>query len=214
LLPKKISSGEHVPSEPYLAYYDHEECYVNLSGRYDYLETSYYASQDLECTGRNVHPTCKEILDAYVTPLFLEKAKLSGLAVPEYYITNGFFEPPVIIDTMNPFMVRSSIVLKAGHKNRVAKSMTRNYTYAICCQELPLTAQVKYFRLVLGWSNSRRFREIADSVWKVFHIPLARIRVIILESGEMLLSNVEHLPFERLNAKELAYLQEKVTWEE
>jgi len=28
------------------------------------------------------------------------------------------------------------------------------------------------------------------------------------------LSNVEHLPFERLNAKELAYLQEKVTWEE
>ena len=87
--------------------------------------------------GDNVHPTCKEVLDSYIVPLFLEKARLSGLLVPEFYITNDYFEPPVIVDTINPFMERQSIVLKAGHQERVSKSLTRNYTYAICCQELP-----------------------------------------------------------------------------
>ena len=196
----------------YVAYCEDAECLVNLAGRYDYLEMPYYVSQDLEHSGRGVRPSCKEMLDAYVSPLFLAKAKLAGLPVPEYYITNGYFEPPVVVDTINPFMQRSSVVLKNGHQQRVAKSMTRNYTYAICCQELPPGGQIKYFRSVLGWCVSPRFRDVSEQVWQVFGIPLARVRVILLEKGEILFSNVAQLPFERLNHRELAYLLRKVQW--
>ena len=199
-------------AKDYVAYCEDAGCLVNLAGRYDYLELPYYISQDLENSGNQVRPSCREMLDAYVSPLFLSKAKLAGLAVPENYITNGNFEPPVIVDTVNPFMQRSSIVLKSGRQSRVAKSMTRNYTYAICCQELPPGGQVKYFRSVMGWCVSRRFRELSERVWSIFGIPLARVRVVVLQGGETLLSQVAQLPFERLNRRELAYLQGKIQW--
>jgi len=196
----------------YLAYLRDEECIVNLAGNYNYLETQYYRSQDIENEGRIIHPTNKESLDAYIAPLFLEKARLSGLPVPVHYITNGFFEPPVIVDTVNPFMHRTSFVLKATRQASVAKSLTRNFTYAVCCQEIPPGARVKYFRSVLGWSISRRYRDLSEQVWKAFRIPLAKVRVLLLENGEALLSSIELLPFEKLNARELLHIEGRIQW--
>lgn len=196
----------------YLALFADEDRIVNLSGNYNYLETHYYRSQDMENEGRIIHPTNKESLDAYIAPLFLEKARLAGIPVPVHYITNGFFEPPVIVDTVNPFMHRTSFVLKASRQPGVAKSLTRNFTYCVCCQEIPAGARVRYFRSVLGWSISRRYRDLSEKVWKAFRIPLAKVRVLLLENGEALLSSIELLPFEKLNSRELQHIEEKVRW--
>jgi hypothetical protein len=187
-----------------------ENCLVNLTGDYSYLENGYYISQDLEASGANAHPTCKEILDGYITPLFLEKGKLNGLPVPEYYITNAYFEPPVVVDTINPFMSRHSIVVKQGHQERVAKSLTRNFTYAICCQELPPNARVGYFRAVLGWCAIPRYRELAEAVWKIYGMPLAVVRIITLEDDSLMLSDLDILPFGSLNSRERLYIERKI----
>ncbi len=191
-----------------------ETFFVNLAGDYGYLELPYYVSQDLENSGHIVRPTCQEMLDAYITPIMLAKAKVLGVPTPDYYITNGYFEAPVIIDTANPFMLRSRIVLKQTLQSRVAKSMTRNYTYAICCQELPANSQVKYFRSVYGWCQYERFRRVSEEVWAKFGIPLAKVRVVILEDGRMLLSDIGPLPFKALNQHELDHLNKRVQWEE
>ncbi len=196
----------------YLATLNGRDLLVNLAGNYDYLELPYYISQDLDNDGKRVHPTPAEMLDAYVTPIFLEKAKLAGLPIPDYYISNGYFEPPVVIDPVNPFMSRSRVVLKSSRKDAVAKSMTRNFTYAICCQELPDGGMVKHFRSVLGWCNASRFREVSRPIWEIFHIPLARVRVVVLKSGEIMLSDISQLPMEKLNKRERAYLDSKVRW--
>ncbi len=201
-------------SSNYLAYFGRESCIVNLAGNYDYLELPYYLSQDLEAEGTPVHPTCKEMLDAYVTPLFLEKARLAKLPTPEYYITNGYFEPPVILDPINPFMIRSRTVLKANRRQSVAKSMTRNYTYAMCCQELPPGSRVAHFRSVMGWSASPRFRDTSEAVWSVFRIPLAKVRVIVRADGKILYSDAAQLPFDTLGPRELAHLEKEVRWVE
>lgn len=192
-----------------------EENYlVNLAGDYSYLENGYYISQDFEAAGAEIHPTCKEILDSYITPLFLEKGRMHGLKAPEYYITNAYFEPPVIVDSMNPFMSRHSVLVKSGHQERVAKSLTRNFTYAICCQELPPNAKVGYFRAVLGWCAIPRYRELAEAVWKIYRIPLAVTRIITLEDDSLMLSDLDILPFETLNSRERLYLQRKIDrWE-
>jgi hypothetical protein len=176
------------------------------------MTSGYYRSQDLEAAEKAVHPTCKEILDGYIVPLFLEKARLAGLRVPSYYITNDHFDPPAIVDSINPFMSRQSIVLKAGHQERVSKSLTRNFTYAICCQELPAGASIGHVRAVLGWSVRRRYRALAATIWKVFRIPLAVVRVMLLPDGDVLCSGLQRLPFARLSVRELSYLQKRVTW--
>lgn len=191
---------------------EEEHCWVNLTGDYRYLGPGYYASQDLEVEGKAVHPTCKESLDAYIVPLFLEKAAQEALPVPEYYITNAYFEPPVIVDPLNPFMNRQRMVLKPGSQERAARSLTRNFTYAICCQELPPGARVADFRAILGWSPAPRFRTLAALVWKVFRLPLAVVRVIALPDGEVLLSRLKPLSFGSLKAREKEFIEGAVTW--
>lgn len=193
-----------------LGWYSAENLLLNLHGDYDYLTAGYYISQDLEARGYPVAPTCLQILDGYVTPLMLEKARLAGLPVPNYYITNGYFEPPVIVDPVNPFMSGHSVVWKRGHQERVAKSMTRNFTYSICCQELPPGAQVRTFRALLGWSPDRRYQELAQGIWKVFRIPVAVVRVVVGDDGKQLLSAMN--PLTKLKAKERAYLNRVVRW--
>jgi len=206
----KTRADEH----GFVARYPDGGCLVNLVGGYDYLELGYYTSQDQEAAGRLIHPTLEEALDAYVPPLFLEKGRWAGLRVPEFYISNGYFEPPVVIDPINPFMIKSRLVLKPGRERAISKSMTRNFTYAICCQELTENAKVTYFRSVLGWSLSPRFRALSEMVWNVYRIPLARVRVIEIPGEDPLLSDIGPLPFTGLKARELAYLEERVQWGE
>lgn len=195
-----------------VAYHSQEDCLLNLSGDYSYLSTGYYVTQDLESGRGIIHPTCAEVMDAYVMPLFLEKAKRAGLAIPDYYISNGYFEPPVIVDTINPFMSRHSVVLKAAAQERIAKSLTRNFTYAISCQELPHHARVAHFHAVLGWSAIPKFRELAQSVWRVYGIPLAKVRVITCSDSRILLSGLQPLPLARLTEREQIFLNKMVTW--
>ncbi len=184
--------------------------YVNLCGNYNYLEHGYYASQELEMSGERVAPTCKQMLDAYITPLMLQKARESGIRVPDHYITNGYFEPPAIVDTINPFMYRHSLVLKQGHVDRVARSLTRNFKYAICCQEIPVDAKVGFFRQVLGSTQVAKYRDVAQAIWSRLHIPLAEARIVTLASGEILLSDLSPLPYHKLNARERQQIEEQV----
>jgi hypothetical protein len=196
----------------HLGRWNQEACWVNLSGEYQYLADGYYVSQDLEVTGASVHPTCKEILDAFIVPLFLEKARLAGLPVPVYYITNDYFEPPVLVDSMNPFMSRSSIVLKQVSQESVSRSLTRNYTYAICCQVLPPGSRVGQFRAVLGNTWNDRFRPLAAKIWEVFRMPLASVRIIVLETGDVQLSGLRPLEFSGLTRREISYLNREIAW--
>ena len=167
----------------YVGYWRGEACSVNLAGSSDYLDSPYYLSQDYEGAGAQIWPTCMEMLDAYVPPLFLEKARLAGVPVPSFYVSNGFFEPPVIIDPVNPFTLKGRLVLKPGREEATARSLTRNFTYAICCQELPEGSRIAYFRSVLDWSTVPSCRPLARIVWDVFHIPLARVRIVRCADG-------------------------------
>lgn len=198
----------------YVAVYTEDDTFVNLAGRYEYLELPYYVSQDYENDRLPIRPTCKQMLDAYIVPLFLERAKLAGLDVPEYYITNGYFEAPSIIDSINPFMSRSRTVLKMSQQKSVAKSITRNFTYAACVQEIPPEAKIEQFRAVLGWSVAPRYRDAAEKIWKVFNIPLARVRVMHTYDGRLLLSKVSPLVYKDLKQRELEYLEKKIRWDE
>ncbi len=187
---------------------------VNLAGSFDYLEAAYYVSQELEALGVDIRPTCREMLDAYIPPIFLQKASTAGLAVPPWYISNGYFEPPVVIDPINPFMFRSRTVWKRGREHAIAKSMTRNYTYAICCQELPDGCRIKKLHAVLGRTTSRAFVESARAAWEVFGIPLATVRVILTPERKPLISDISPLPFAALGARELAWLEGAVEWDD
>lgn len=189
-----------------------ENTVVNLAGSYDYLSRAYYISQDRLLAGKAIVPSCQDMLDAYVPPLFLEKAGLAKIPVPECYISNGYFEPPAVVDPINPFTLKGRVVLKSGRAKSIAKSLTRNFTYAICCQELPPGSRVAYFNSVLGWCARPEYLQQSKTVWDVFRIPLARVRVIKLQNGQILLSDISPLPFADLQRRELKHIEERIQW--
>ena len=200
------------PPEPGYAWLEPDACWINLSGDYDYLTGGYYLSQELELKGEPVHPTTGEVLDAYVTPLFLQKAEDADLPVLPWYITNGYFEPPVLIDTMNPFMNRQKVVRSQEQQDRSAKSLTRNYTYAVCVQELPEGARIRHFQGVLGWSSEPSRRQAAREIWELFRIPIAKIRVVEAPDGTLYHSGLWPLAWSGLKHRERRHLEETLTW--
>ncbi|HOP06403.1 MAG TPA: RimK-like ATPgrasp N-terminal domain-containing protein [candidate division Zixibacteria bacterium] len=196
----------------HIARVDEREELINLGGNYDYLSRAYYVSRDLEHAGKPIRPNCRQMLDAYVPPLFLEKARLANVPIPEFYISNGFFEPPAIVDPINPFTLRGRVVMKPGRVKTISRSLTRNHTYAVCCQEIPPQARVIRFRAILGWTVSPSLREAAAMVWNVFSIPLATVRALKLEDGSVLLSDIAPLYLEDLKPREMHHLKERVKW--
>jgi len=201
-------------SDPFspIGFWEQNACWVNLYGDYDYLSAGYYASQDYERSGFPVYPTCKDVLDSIIVPIFLEKAAIHGQKVPEYYITNAYFEPPVLVDTINPFMSRHSLVTKTGHQERISKSLTRNFKYSICCQEFPDGSQISHFRAVLGWSQQAKHRHLAEKIWEIFRMPLAKVRLILANNGDILLSGLKPLPYAELTRREHDFVNQRITW--
>ena len=208
------TADKRMPGNPRLVgFWTREGCLVNLGGNYDYLELPYYISQDHEMAGQEIFPTNKQMLDAYVPPLFLTKARAAGIDVAEHYLSNGYFEPPVILDPINPFMIKSRIVWKAVKSDTVAKSMTRNFTYAICCQEIPAGSRIVSFASILGHASKSEHEDSARKVWEVFRIPLARVRLIITTDEKVLMSDIAPLPYEKLSKRQRRLIEKEIAWQ-
>ncbi len=74
-----------------------------ISEDYSYKTEPYYTILDYEIRGKNVRPASSAVLDAYVVPLCLERAKRAGIPVAEWGISQGYVPLPSIIYGLNYF---------------------------------------------------------------------------------------------------------------
>ena len=177
-----------------------------LSGDYEYMTAGYYACQDAELAGRPALPTCADALDAYVVPIALEKAAKAGLAVPEWILTHEYFPVPAVCYGVNPLTRRHEFVTDESARRAVARRLTSNFRYSMCCELVTPGARLAEFRMVCGRTTSTEFAGWADSVFSVFRVPLATVRVI--SAGSTMLSAIEILPRALLTPTELAWARE------
>jgi hypothetical protein len=185
--------------------------FVNILGDYRFMSEGHYGSVEAENAGVKVYPTIKESLDAYIVPLCMERASKAGIPIPEYYVSNDIFEPPCIVYPINPFMKKHSVVYRSGHVKRIAKSMTRNFKYAICVQKIAEDVAIREYKCVMGNTTCDEVQDIASKVWDVFHLPICNIRVI--ENGKIMLSAIEPCPLQELGSRELKLLRKANEWQ-
>ena len=178
-----------------------------LSGEYEYMSAGYYACQDAELAGADVLPACADALDAYVVPIALEKAANAGLAVPEWILTHEYFPVPAVCYGVNPLSRRHEVVRDESSRRAVARRLTSNFRYSMCCQLIAPQTEIAEFRMVFGRTESAEFAGWADSVFSVFRVPLATVR--LLRGARLELSAIEPLPRRVLTPTELAWLGEK-----
>ncbi|HET6566482.1 MAG TPA: RimK-like ATPgrasp N-terminal domain-containing protein [Rhodothermales bacterium] len=171
---------------------------VLVHGDYEYLGDGYYACAEAEVDDEEAFPTCADTLDAYVVPIALERARLAGLAVPDWHLTNEQFEPPAILYGVNPFARNHVVVEEGGDWKAAARKVSRLGKFVICCQPLPPDARIVELEMVLGQSVEDRFSDWARDVYRVFRLPLALVRLIEAD-GQFYLSAIERLRRDKLS---------------
>ena len=186
--------------------------FAHMGGDYSYMSTSYYEVLDAELAGQNIIPTTRDALDAYVTPIAMERARLAGMLVPDHVLaTERFPDPPFMAYPVNPFSSAAELIVDAQTLEERRNGLTYTGKYAALCQTLPDDYRIDVVRVILGRTLTEEYCEFANEVFRLFRIPLARVRVIVAAHG-YLLSALEPLPFESLTLNEKTLLSGLGTW--
>ncbi|HLF23514.1 MAG TPA: hypothetical protein VI565_06275, partial [Burkholderiales bacterium] len=141
------------------------------------------------------------------------KAKSAGISVPDCFLSNEYIPVPALMYAVNPYMRRHALVLKERNSRAIAKSLTRNFKYVMLGQKWPQGASLREFNLIMDHTPTVEFAALARRLWSVFHLPLARVRVITTPRGDTLFSATLPLPLSRLKRKELQLLHRAEQWQ-
>lgn len=180
-----------------------------ISEDYSYKTEPYYTILDYELRGKNVRPTSTAVLDAYVVPICLERAKLAGIPVAEWGISQGFVPLPAIIYGLNYFATSADFVLiRDGEKAKeVIAHVTNKGKYPFCYQKIPTDATVHSCVSIFGRTadSCAAITGLAQKIYQIFSIPLVTM-VFVKSEDEYHLSSLSPTKYTRITNNERALL--------
>jgi hypothetical protein len=185
-----------------------DACHI-ISENYSYKTETYYTILSYELEGKKVRPSSRAILDAYVVPICLERAKQGGIPVCEWGISQGYVPLPALLYGLNYFATTSDFFVV--HDNEKAKEVIKHITnigkYPFCYQKLGDGATIHscvgiFGKTAISWSPAAG---IAEKVYECFRIPL--VTMVFVKTGEqMLLSSLAPTRYSQLTADERTLL--------
>jgi hypothetical protein len=180
-----------------------------ISEDYSYKTDPYYTILDYELHGKNVRPTSSAVLDAYVVPMCLERAKLAGIPVAEWGISQGFVPLPAIIYGLNYFATSADFVLvrDGGKAKEVIAHVTNKGKYPFCYQKIPPDATVHSCVSIFGRTadSCAAVTGLAQRIYQLFSIPLVTM-VFVKTGDEYHLSSLSPTKYTRISNDERALL--------
>lgn len=180
-----------------------------ISEDYSYKTESYYTILNYELEGKNVRPASSAVLDAYVVPMCLERAKLAGIPVAEWGISQGYVPLPAIIYGLNYFATSADffVVRDDGKAKGVVSHITNKGKYPFCYQKILPDATVHSCVSIFGRTadSCAAIAGLADRIYQLFSIPL--VTMVFVKSGnEYFLSSLSPTKYSRISGDERALL--------
>jgi len=186
-----------------------DDVYHIISENYSYKTETYYSILCLELEGQTVRPSSSAILDAYVVPICLERAKLGGIPVCEWGISQGYVPLPAILYGLNYFATTSDFFVV--HDNDKAKEVIKHITnigkYPFCYQKMGDGATIHSCVGIFGKSATTcsAIAQLAEKVYECFSIPL--VTMVFVKTGEQyMLSSLAPTRYSQLTSDERALL--------
>jgi hypothetical protein len=180
-----------------------------ISENYAYKTDAYYTILQHELEGRAVKPASNDVLDISVVPLCLERARLHGIPVCDWGISQGYVPVPSILYGINYFA--STAAYCVVRDNTRAKEAVRHLTncgkYPFCYQKLPAGATISSCAAIFGRTSCAEgeVEEIARQVYDLFSIPL--VTMILVDDGATVrLSSLSPTRYSRLSPGERSLL--------
>jgi hypothetical protein len=180
-----------------------------ISEDYSYKSEPYYTILNFELMGKKVWPSSSAVLDAYVVPMCLERARLGGIPVCDWEISQGYVPLPAIIYGLNYFATSADFaVVRDGEKAKeVTAHVTNKGKYPFCYQKIPMDATIHSCVSIFGRTEDTcsAIAGLSRTVYETFRIPLVTM-VFVRTGGSCLLSSLAPTRFSRISGSEKALL--------
>ena len=180
-----------------------------ISEDYSYKTEPYYTILTYELAGKNVKPTSSAVLDAYVVPICLERAKLAGIPVAEWGISQGYVPLPSIIYGLNYFATSADffVVRDSEKAKEVIAHVTNKGKYPFCYQKIQPDATIHSCVSIFGRTadSCAAIAGLAEKIYQIFSIPLVTM-VFVRTGNEYLLSSLSPTKYSRISGDERALL--------
>jgi len=180
-----------------------------ISEDYSYKTEPYYSILTYELQGKNVRPQSSAVLDAYVVPMCLERAKLAGIPVTEWGISQGFVPLPSVIYGLNYFATSADffVVKDDAKAKEVITHVTNKGKYPFCYQKISPDATVHSCVSIFGKTadSCASVRGLAERIYNLFSIPLVTM-VFVRTGDEYLLSSLSPTKYSQISGDERALL--------
>ncbi|ABR55316.1 conserved hypothetical protein [Methanococcus vannielii SB] len=200
-IPKK---GFFLNKGSYTVVKDGIDCVISKD--YFYKTESYYEIILKEINGEDkVFPNSKDVLDAYVVPIALKRAEISGIPTCNFEISYGYVPFPSIVYSLNYFSDPSIyyVVKNCDESKKASKHVTNCGKYPLCYQNISEDSSIVDFSVIFGQTDveNEQLKYIAGKIYEIFKIPLLKV-LCVNKDGKMLLSSISPLNTSKLTKKE------------
>ncbi|MEM2097022.1 MAG: RimK-like ATPgrasp N-terminal domain-containing protein [Methanothrix sp.] len=176
-----------------------------INENYFYKTEPYYTIVQNEFDGIRTVPSSSAVLDAYIVPICLEKARMAGIPVCEWVVSYAYITLPAIVYGLNYFSTPSEhfVVKDFTSAKKAIKHVTNYGKYPFCYQKISDEAEVAVYTSIFGRTVdcSEEVETLAEKIYAVFNIPLVSL-VLVRDLGGYRLSSLAPVMYSQLSEKE------------
>jgi len=180
-----------------------------ISEHYTYKTLPYYTILKHELEGTPVQPVSRAILDAAVVPICLEQARLAGIPVCTWGISQAYTPLPAILYGLNYFATPAEyrVVNDSDEAKEAVRHITNKGKYPFCYQPLDDGAALESCVAVFGRTcrPGTEVPDLARQVYDLFRIPLVTL-VMVHDHNGYRLSSLSEARYSHLTMDERALL--------
>jgi len=176
---------------------------------YSYKSEAYYTILAREQAGEAIRPSSRDVLDAFVVPVCLERAERAGIPVTDWGISQAYVPLPAILYGINYFATATdyAVVRDTGQAKDVIKHITNKGKYPFCYQKIDDGATISTCTAVFGRTSGScaAIAGYAEKLYELFSIPL--VNMVFVRTGDTFaLSSLAPTRYTRLTPGERAFL--------
>ena len=204
-----VSKKEPALIRDSLAVVRRDHAYHVIAEDYSYKTEAYYTILERELAGEDIHPSSRNVLDAFVVPICLERAKLAGIPVVEWGISQAYVPLPAILYGLNYFATASDFFVVQDNEQAkdVIKHITNKGKYPFCYQKLDDGATIHTCTAVFGRTagSCAAIEGYAALIYELFSIPL--VSMVFVKTGKQVaLSSLAPTRYTHLTVDERSLL--------
>ncbi len=201
---------DHIPKKDIMYTLEEDDSQYIINESYFYKTEPYYTIVKNEHDGIKTVPSSSDVLDAYIVPICLEKAKLAGIPTCDWIISYQYVSLPAIVYGLNYFSTPSdySVISNLEEAKKAIKHITNHGKYPFCYQKISDKASVMKCISIFGKTINccSDVSSLAQRVHDVFRLPLVEIIMVKDESGYRL-SSLAPVKYSQLSKEETEMLQ-------